>query len=338
MPDEFLQRACLQEPASGGVRCLTCERRCLIREGGRGWCRTRENRGGTLYTLIYGAVSSLSCNPIEKKPLYHVYPGSTALTAGSLSCNFDCPWCQNWHISKASPPGGDYVAPQAFVDQARRHGCQGTSISFNEPTLSLGWALDVFPLARRAGLYNTFVTNGYMTDEALGLLIDAGLDAINVDLKGDAEAVRRYCNADVEKVWGTCRRATARGVWVEITTLIIAGVNDSVDVLRTIADRMVTELEPDTPWHVTRYHPAYRFSAPATPLATVERARRIGLQAGLRYVYVGNVGRHPGNHTYCPGCGEVIVERYAMGTARCDVKQDGRCPRCGEKIAGLGWA
>lgn len=165
MSERFAQPARLQEHVDDAVRCLTCERRCLIPEGQRGWCSTRENRGGTLHTLIYGAVSSLSCNPIEKKPLNHFHPGSVALTAGSWSCNFACPWCQNWHISKRPPSGGRFVAPDEFVRQAQARDCQGTSISFNEPTLSLEWSLDVFPLAHEAGLYNTYVTNGYMTEK-----------------------------------------------------------------------------------------------------------------------------------------------------------------------------
>jgi pyruvate formate lyase activating enzyme len=263
MRARYVEPALLQEPTDEGVRCLTCERRCLIPPGQRGWCRTRQNLGGNLHTLTYGLVASLSCNPIEKKPLYHVHPGSVALTAGSLSCNFDCPWCQNWRISKAVPPklerraprsssggdswerrwgrdwqisgalpvGGDYVSPRAFVQQARERGCQGTSISFNEPALSLEWSLDVFRLARQAGLYNTFVTNGYMTERALDLLIEAG----------------------------------------------------------------------------------------------------------LQYVYLGNVGDHPGGQTVCPGCGATLIRRPMMRATRCRVTPEGRCPRCGEAIAGVGW-
>jgi pyruvate formate lyase activating enzyme len=339
----FIHEARLQEPAAGKVRCLTCERRCVLADGQTGWCRTRQNRGGTIYTLIYGLVSSLSCNPIEKKPLHHFYPGSVALTVGSLSCNFDCPWCQNWHISKRppdgrSPSGGEFIPPEEFVARARRYGCQGTSISFNEPTLSLEWALDVFPLAREAGLYNTFVTNGYMTGRALELLVGAGLDGMNVDIKGDGEAVSKYCRADVENVWRNCRRAQELGVWIELTTLVIPGVNDDDECLEGIANRIAAELGPQTPWHVSRYHPAYRFTAPPTPVATLERAREIGREAGLRYVYTGNVPGHPGEHTACPNCGTTLAQRGLLRLLRCDVTPDGRCPRCGQEIAGVGWA
>jgi pyruvate formate lyase activating enzyme len=339
----FIRQARLQEPAADKVRCLTCERRCVLAEGQVGWCRTRQNWDGKIHTLIYGLVSSLSCNPIEKKPLYHFYPGSVALTAGSLSCNFDCPWCQNWDISKrppdgGTPSGGEFIPPEAFVARAQRYGCQGTSISFNEPTLSLEWALDVFPLAREAGLYNTFVTNGYMTGRALELLVEAGLDGMNVDIKGDREAVNEYCRADVENVWRNCRRAQELGVWIELTTLVIPGVNDDDECLGGIANRIASELGPQTPWHVSRYHPAYRFTAPPTPVATLERAREIGLRAGLRYVYIGNVPGHPGEHTACPNCGQMLARRGLLRLLRCDVTPDGRCPHCGREIAGVGWA
>jgi len=318
------------------VRCLTCERRCLLSEGQTGWCRTRRNLGGRLYTLTYGAVSSLSANPIEKKPLYHFYPGTFALTSGSWGCNFDCPWCQNWDISKSPPAGGRFMTPEQFVAEAVRRGCRGTSISFNEPTLSLEWSLEVFRLARARGLYNTYVTNGYMTDRALELLVAAGLDAMNVDVKGSPQAVRRYCGTDVEKVWRNCRMAKAAGVWLEITTLVIPGVNDDEATLRAIAARIAEELGVETPWHVSGYYPAYRFTAPPTPVRTLERARTIGQEAGLRYVYVGNVLGHPGENTTCPQCGRLLVERFGLRLRGCDIVR-GQCPDCRQPIAGVGW-
>ena len=337
MDASFVRAALLQTSSERGVLCMTCARQCQVAEGARGWCRTRENRGGRLYTLTYGAVSSLACNPIEKKPLYHFYPGSLTLTAGSWSCNLACPWCQNADISKREPSGGDYVSPERFVMLARGHRCQGTSISFNEPTLSLEWSLDVFRLARDAGLYNTFITNGTMTERALDLLVEAGLDAMNVDLKGDARAVRRYCEIDVEAVWRTCVRSRERSLWIELTTLVVPGVNDSPQSLQDIAGRIVRELGPDTPWHLSRYFPAYRFHAPPTPLDTLERAREIGRSAGLRYVYLGNLPGVAGDETLCPGCGVGLAVRAALNLLQCDVTPEGRCPRCGQTIAGKGW-
>jgi pyruvate formate lyase activating enzyme len=284
--------------------------------------------------LTYGALASLSANPIEKKPLYHFYPGSVALTSGSWGCNFDCPWCQNASISKSSPAGGRFMTPVRFVQEAIRLGCQGTSISLNEPTLSLEWSLEVFGLARDRGLYNTYVTNGYMTVEALRLLIEAGLDAMNVDVKGDADAVRRYCGADVERVWRNCRLALTAGVWLEITSLVIPGVNDDEQVLTSIAQRIAADLGPGVPWHVSGYYPAYRFHAPPTPVSTLERAWRIGQEAGLNYVYVGNVPGHPGENTTCVGCRATLVERWGLGRTRCHLDGD-RCPQCGRPVEGL---
>jgi pyruvate formate lyase activating enzyme len=334
MSSPFIREALLQKTINGKVRCLTCERRCLLAEGQVGWCRTRQNWGGTIYTLIYGLVSSLSCNPIEKKPLYHFYPGSVALTAGSLSCNFNCPWCQNYHISKAEPGEGRTVSPQEFVSTAVDLGCQGTSISFNEPTLSLEWSLEVFRLARARGLYNTFVTNGYMTAASLDLLVEAGLDGMNVDVKGDAKAVEKHCGADVEVVWRNCRRARELGVWVEVTTLVIPGVNDGDDVLRSTAERIGSDLGWDVPWHASGYHPAYRFTAPPTPIETLERAWQIGKQAGLAFVYLGNVPGHRLEDTTCPACGTALIRRRGLRTTACHLDR-GRCPGCGRKIPGV---
>ncbi len=333
----FVRPALLQEAIGQRtrVRCLTCERRCEIAAGGFGWCKTRRCQDGVLVTLIYGAVSSLSANPIEKKPLFHFHPGTLALTSGSLSCNFDCPWCQNHGISKRAPDEGRvvYMSPEDFVRRAVDLGCQGTSISLNEPILSLEWSLEVFRLARESGLYNTYVTNGYMTPEALQLLVEAGLDAMNVDIKGDAEVVRRYCGTDVEKVWRNCQLALQTGVWLEITTLVIPEVNDADSVLRKIAERITGDLGPDIPWHVSGYYPAYRFTAPPTPVRTLERAWRIGRTAGLRFVYLGNVLGHRLENTHCPGCGALLVGRRGLGLT-CYRLERGRCPDCGRAIPG----
>ena len=270
----FVRESLLWERAGDRVRCNVCERRCRIAPDRLGWCRTRKNLNATLVTLIYGSLSSVAANPIEKKPFYHFFPGTHTATAGSWSCNFGCRWCQNWDISKARvPETGTFVSPEKFIHTTEESGCQGTSMSFNEPTLSLEWSLDVFILARKLGLYNTYVTNGYMTPEALSLLVDAGLDAMNVDIKGDAPQVKRFCrHVDVEKVWASCTNARSRGVHVEITTLLIPGVNDSDETLRGIAGRIRTDLGRDVPWHVTGYYPSYKFAAPATaPPILIER-------------------------------------------------------------------
>jgi pyruvate formate lyase activating enzyme len=212
------------------------------------------------------------------------------------------------------------ISPGHFVELVEQTGCQGTSISFNEPTLSLEWSLEVFRLARRQGLYNTYVTNGYMTPEALCLLLDAGLDAMNADVKGDSLAVRHYCKAvDVEKVWAVSRLARQRGVHVEITTLVIPNVNDCDTTLRGIAERIVTGLGPE---------------APCTPIGVLERAWEIGKEAGLAFVCVGNIAGHRYEHTYCPACGMVLIRRSGFDVME-SVLRGSECPRCGQRSAGL---
>jgi len=336
MENIFIRESLLQEKVGNKVRCNVCERRCELVSGGLGWCRTRQNRDGKLVSLTYGAESSVVANPIEKKPFYHFYPGTDTFTAGSWSCNFGCPWCQNWQISTRLPSRlGEYISPERFVKLAIRAGCLGTSISFNEPALSLEWSLDVFRLARRQGLYNTYVTNGYMTPEALGLLIEAGLDGMNVDIKGSAQAVRRYCKGiDVEKVWAACQLARAKGVHVEITTLVIPTVNDSQIDLEEIAGRIAGDLGSQVPWHVSAYYPAYRFAAPPTSRATLERAWKTGKDAGLDFVYVGNLPGHHYDNTYCPGCNTLLIRRMGFSILE-NILMGGRCSHCGEKIQGV---
>jgi pyruvate formate lyase activating enzyme len=330
----FVKEALLYEKEGDNVRCLTCERKCLISPGKRGWCKTRENREGRLFTLIYGSVSSISVNPIEKKPLFHFYPGSKSLTVGSWSCNFDCPWCQNWEISKRVGEG-QFISPQEFVNMAIQLQCEGTSISFNEPTLSLEWALGVFELAREKGLYNTFVTNGYMTKEALDHLIRSGLDAMNVDVKGDEEVVRKWCRGELKFIWRNLVLAKERNVHVEITTLVIPTVNDDPNQLRSIGERILKELGRDTPWHLTAYYPAYLFTAPPTSREILERAYLIGKELGLRFVYLGNLPGHPYENTYCPSCGKLLIERYGVNFVRSFLKSPS-CPFCGEAIPIIG--
>lgn len=336
METTFVRESLLHERIDGKIRCNVCERRCLLISGGIGWCRTRENRNGKLVTTTYGAVSSLAANPIEKKPFYHFHPGTQALTAGSWSCNFGCPWCQNWEISKAARRGtSEYISPGRFVELTKKCGCRGTSISFNEPTLLLEWSLDVFRLARQAGLYNTYVTNGYMTPEALALLIDAGLDAMNVDIKGDAVAVKKFCRGiDVEKVWRICQLARSRGIHIEVTTLVIPTVNDAESTLRLIADRIVADLGKEVPWHVTAYYPAYEFTAPPTSQHMLERAWQLGKDAGLEFIYVGNVPGHAYDNTYCPTCGELLIRRFGYEVVS-NRLSNGSCPKCKRRIAGI---
>jgi len=302
----------------------------VIKEGGFGFCRTKKNIEGKIHTTVYGYISSLSRNPIEKKPLFHFYPGSYALTAGTYSCNFPCPWCQNWEISKYPPEEGNgrYIAPEEFVELAISSNCQGTSVSFNEPTLLFDWSLELFPLARDRGLYNTFVTNGYMSEEALKRLIQAGLDGANFDLKGNKE-VYRLLKADGEIIWRNLKLARKMGLHIEITTLIITGVSDRGSMIREIARRIVDELGPDIPWHLTRYFPAYRYDQPPPPISLLEDLFQVAKDEGIRYLYLGNVPGHRWENTYCPRCNSLLIKR--IGRVENFLK-DSTCPNCGYSI------
>ncbi len=333
--EPWVREGILQEKLPGGkARCLTCSRRCVLAPGEKGVCQTRENRGGKIFTLVYGLLSSIAANPMEKKPFYHLFPGDLALTAGTWSCNFTCPWCQNWELSHQPPApeaGYGYVPPAEFVRLAQETGCRGVCLSFNEPTLLLEWALELFPLAHRAGLHTTLVTNGYMTEEALELLLAAGLDGVNVDWKADPAGVRQFCGGEFAVVARNSQLFQRHGVHVEVTTLVIPGVNDSEPVLRFLATGIVEKLGPTTPWHVTRYFPAHQFRAPPTPIPLLERAKAIGEAAGLCFVYVGNVPGHPDQNTYCPGCKALLIQREGTQLLACHI-QANICPRCQEGL------
>jgi len=237
------------------------------------------NIEGKLYTLVYGDISSISANPIEKKPFFHFWPGSWALTIGTWSCNFTCPWCQNYNISKVAPQPSkaNYVDPETFVKMIGYERCQGSSISFNEPTMLFEYSLNVFPLAHAKRLYNTFVSNGYMTLEALRMLRDAGMDAIKFDIKGDEEAVQKYCGADVNIVWRNVREAKRLGMHVEVVTLVIPRVNDDADCIREIARRHLKEAGNEFPLHFSQFYPKYKMiDRPRTPVETLEKACMVG--------------------------------------------------------------
>ncbi|MFW6108254.1 MAG: AmmeMemoRadiSam system radical SAM enzyme [bacterium] len=325
------------------VRCRVCERRCAIAPGRRGVCQTRENRAGDLVTLIYGAVSCLHVAPVEAKPLYHFYPGSRWLSLGSLDCNFRCPGCQNWEIAHCRPGEAARpirsMAPEEVAAMAAERGCQGLSWTYNEPTLWLEFARDATRLARRRGLMANFVTNGYITPEALDEIAPL-LDAWRVDIKAfDADTYQRLARVrDFEKVLAAAERArTTHGLHVECVTNLVPGHNDDEAQLRALADWVAHTLGPGTPWHVTRFAPhADLADVRPTPVATLERARAIGREAGLWYVYIGNVPGHRAADTVCHVCGAVLVEREGMATVENRIWR-GTCPFCSAEIPGR-WA
>lgn len=323
----------------GKVRCGLCRFNCLISEGDRGICAVRENRGGTLYSLVYGKLCAEHIDPIEKKPLFHVMPGSKTYSIATRGCNFRCRHCQNYSISqvkRSEPILGSEQTPQEVVQQARDSGCLSISYTYTEPTIFYEFAYDTARLAREAGLKNIFVTNGYISKEALSLIAPY-LDAANIDLKGFSEGFYRdVVHARLPEVLDSIIEYRKQGIWLELTTLIIPGLNDSDSELQELARFIVTNLGIDTPWHVSQFYPTYKLlDLPRTPVSTLRRARDIGLAAGLRYVYEGNVPGEGGENTSCPSCSTLLIERYgyAIGSNRIS---NGVCPGCGTAIAGVG--
>jgi len=325
----------LQRKEGDAVRCLTCSHRCLIQENRLGVCGTRISSNSSLKTLVYGNVSSISNNPIEKKPLFHFAPGTMALTVGSWGCNASCPFCQNFDISKRKPTPEltNYVSPEKFVNMAQKRGSNGTSVSFSEAaTLMLEWNLEVFRIAKNRGLYNTIVTNGYMTPEALNLMIDAGLDAANVDVKGCEPQVRKMCGINLQPVLDNILLIIERNVHVELTTLIVPGLNDDMECLETIAKWILEYAGPKTPWHLNRYHPAYEYTRPSTSLGLLNKAREMARKTELEFVYIGNVGIRGLEDTVCPRCGTLCYERLGFSSRNVATDTDGKCRECGYDI------
>jgi len=326
----------LQESLGRGkARCLVCERRCVLGEGERGFCKTRMNIEGKIYTLVYGDLSALESRPIEIKPFYHFWPGSTALTFSTWSCNFICPWCQNWHLSKTEPEPYDarYISPERVVETALKRGDEGTCVSFNEPLMLFEYSLDVFKLAREKGLYNTYVSNGYMTLEALKMLREAGLDGLKIDVKGSREEYLRFNKAYVDVVWRNAREAKSMGIHVEIVYLVVTKATDDENTILETIERHLKELGPETPLHFTRYYPAYKYNEPPTPVEKLEWAYRQARKMGVLYPYIGNVPGHAYENTYCPECGEVLVKRYGLMIIRYRITEDKKCPVCGAEIS-----
>ena len=313
------------------VSCFLCAHRCLIAPGKFGVCGVRENQGGKLMTHVYGEVIAAHVDPIEKKPFYHFLPGSTSLSIATAGCNFKCSFCQNWQISQASKgPGrdvsGEKLSPEEIVQAAKSHGCRSISYTYTEPTIFFEYALDTARLAKAAGLYNNFVTNGYMTAEALEAF-HPNLDAANVDLKAfKDETYKKVCGARLEPVLDSIKRMRKLKIWVEVTTLVVPGLNDGEDELRDIA-RFLAGVDPDIPWHISRFHPDYNYTdARPTPVETLRKALAIGKAEGLKYVYVGNV-MGEGEDTICPKCGKVLIRRRGFSVGRNEIK-DARCPSC----------
>lgn len=334
-----MKEAMLYETEEDGkVHCFLCSHHCRIKEGKYGFCGVRQNLEGTLYTHSYGQLITANVDPVEKKPLYHVYPGTTAFSIATMGCNFHCDFCQNWQISQTSHRDGtaggrQEAAPEEIVRTAVERGCRSMAYTYTEPTIFFEYAYDTARLAKDQGLANLFVTNGYLTSEAIETARPY-LDACNVDLKSFREGFyKERCRARLQPVLDAVRKMRELDIWVEITTLVIPGQNDSEDELSDIAG-FIAQTDPDMPWHISRFHPDYRLDdASPTPVSTLERARSLGMEAGLRYIYIGNVPDASAD-TLCPHCGEAVVRRRAYSVTECTI-QNGRCPQCGGTVAGL---
>jgi pyruvate formate lyase activating enzyme len=314
-----------------------CSRKCLIREGERGFCQARECRGGELLTHNYGFSGALGLDPVEKKPLYHFMPGTLTFSVGAPGCDFDCLGCQNHNLSRPGPgweTRGQGVSPEDLVGEALRSGAKSLSFTYSEPTVFFEYAQDTAILGKENGLPSVWVTNGFFSPECLEEL--GGVAAMNIDLKGFTEGFyREVTGGRLAPVMDNIRRVREKGLWLEVTTLLIPGLNDSASELREMA-AFIASVSLDTPWHLSRFHPLRRQShLEMTSVELLLRARDIGKEAGLRHVYLGNVSGPGWADTLCPACGAALVEREGFGVARNRLAGGGRCPDCGEPIAGV---
>lgn len=323
------------------VQCHLCAHRCLIRDGNRGICHVRENRQGSLRTLVYGRTIAKQVDPIEKKPLLHFYPGSRAFSIATPGCNFRCGWCQNADISQMPREKhmimGSQMTPGEVVEQSLRQDCRSIAYTYTEPTIFFEYAYDTAKIANRKGLKNVFVSNGYMTPEMLEKA-DPFLDGANVDLKSFRdEFYRQQPGAKLGPILENLQIMKDMGVWLEVTTLIIPGLNDDPAELRELAHFINQELGPDTPWHVSRFHPAYKMQGvPPTPQDRIRQAVEIGREEGLHYVY----SRYDegGSDTRCAACQEMLIKRRGFRVVENRVAEGGKCPSCGTPAAGEGMA
>jgi len=319
------------------AQCQTCAHYCVIKNGERGICGARENKNGKIYSLVYEKPCAINIDPIEKKPFFHFLPGTKSLSIATVGCNFSCQNCQNWAISQMPKISdkiiGDQIFPAEIVKLALKNNLSSISYTYTEPTIFLEYALDIMKLAKKAGLKNNWVTNGFLSKEALELVAQ-WLDAANVDLKGFTEDFyKKYCGGRLQPVLDTLKRMKEKNIWVEITTLIIPTLNDSEKVFHDIAKFIKNELGLETPWHVSQFCGAISWKLqhlPDTPIETLKKAYEIGKKVGLKYVYTGNVPGLESEDTFCPKCNALVINRNGYIIKRYD--KNGKCPKCGENI------
>jgi pyruvate formate lyase activating enzyme len=321
------------------VQCNLCPRRCIIAEGERGECRVRENRGGRLYSMVYGNPCAVHLDPIEKKPLYHFLPTAGAFSLATAGCNLRCLYCQNWTISQVPPEQTQNVElpPEAVVYYAKEYKAPVIAYTYSEPIVFYEYMLATAKVAREAGLRNVVISAGFINPEPLQELC-AAVDAIKIDLKGyDEDFYRDVCDGELGPVLEAIQTIYESGTHLELVNLVVPTLNDDLEQLRDLSRWVAQELSPDVPLHFSRFHPQYKLTnLPSTPVERIEKAREIALEEGIRFVYVGNVPGHPGDNTYCPACGEPVIVRQGFAVLEYHL-QGGVCPNCGEAIPGVWW-
>ena len=321
------------------VKCNLCNHRCIIQDENYGICGVRQNRDGSLFSLVYDRIIATHVDPIEKKPLFQFYPGSTAYSIATVGCNLSCKHCQNFDISQSPRENRGHVAgnkmePEEIVKEAESAGCTSIAYTYTEPTIFFELAYDTAKLAQTKGIKNVFVSNGFMTPEALKE-ISPFLDGINIDLKAFTDRFyKEICGGSLEPVLENIKLANELGIWVEVTTLIIPTHNDNPEELSRIAE-FIANTDKDIPWHISQFYPTYKLTnLPRTPIEILHKAREIGLQAGLHYVYEGNVPGMGNENTYCYNCGNLLIERWGYSILK-NIIEDGHCPFCKSPIAGV---
>ncbi len=319
------------------IRCQLCAQQCFIREGKRGKCNTRINLDGRLKTLVYGRPISIHVDPIEKKPFYHFLPGSPAFSLATSGCSLHCKFCQNWQISQARPEDYNvpFTPPETIVDAVIDNKAPIIAYTYNEPTVFTEYLTDIAREGKREGLRSVIISCGFMQEAPLAEMCEV-LDGVKIDLKGfSADFYANVCDAELQPALRSIKQASRSGVHLELVNLVVPTLNDSEKMLRELAKWVAGELGPDVPIHYTRFHPDYQLlNLPPTPVSSLEKAREIALEAGIHYPFVGNVPGHPGNHTYCPSCGEIVIERSGFFIRKMRI-ENGKCTKCGAVIAGV---
>ncbi len=319
------------------VRCTLCPHRCVVSDGQRGRCRVRENRHGNYYSLVYGRPSAIHLDPIEKKPFFHVYPGSRSYSIATVGCNMTCRFCQNWELSQAAPEDADlaYRSPSDIVDMAEKSGARTISYTYNEPTVFHEYMLDCAKAGLERGVESVMVSAGFIEEKAQRALFPV-LKAVKIDLKAFTESFySQVCGGRLQPVLNALKRLADSGVWFEIVVLVIPTLNDGEDELNRMTEWIASKLGRDVPVHFSRYHPTYKMiNIPPTPLQTLQRARRIALEQGCRFVYIGNIAVKEEQYTFCPSCGAAVIKRYGYRIIENSIS-NGSCKFCGKNIPGI---